>query len=267
MNLSDQTKNVIGRIKQLGFTGERKAVALLCLGFYTNLFALIGLVMLSQVPEWAPCFLALAVCYAVGFFALAADWFWGRWFAYGLGSSGVTMAIMSLIATRQVLMPLVVFAVMHAVLALALMGEKMAAVYEAQEAWRKRWNVDEEGVLRVRRTVTRAATSLPGLIMFALAPREGVEMASLALLGLGAAGLLGVLRNRTWGVMMLGAGAALAVLRVGAGAVPMATAEWSGFGTPMVAAPQLVLGLSALLLVAAVQPFARPMLVHLLRRR
>ena len=41
------------------------AFSLLCLGFYASVFTLFGLIMLEQMPEWAPCFLGLAACYAL----------------------------------------------------------------------------------------------------------------------------------------------------------------------------------------------------------
>src|SRR5689334_1099607 len=101
------------QLTQIGFVGERKALALLCLGVYATLFALMALIAVGQLPEWVACFSGLAVCYALGFFAVAAGWFWGRWFAIGLGYSGLTMAILSMVATKQVLSEMVVFGVMH----------------------------------------------------------------------------------------------------------------------------------------------------------
>src|SRR5581483_5287402 len=146
--------------------------------------------------------------YVTAFMGVAAEWFWGRWFATGLGYWGCTMAVMAFVTTRSFPTPMVVFGVMHALTALCLQGEKMAAVFDAKPDWRVRWKLDEQGVLRVRRSVTRAASSLPALIMFALAPREGqglsiaFDPASVALLSVGALALFGFLASqRTWALM------------------------------------------------------------------
>src|SRR4029079_361479 len=69
----------------VGLVGERKAMALLCLGFYTTLFFMIGLSARTELPEWVPVFSAMTLMYALAFFSVAAEWFWGRWFATGLG--------------------------------------------------------------------------------------------------------------------------------------------------------------------------------------
>ena len=68
----------------------------------------------------------------------------------------------------------------HAIVAACLQGEKMAVLFDAKPDWRNRWKLDDQGVIRVRKSVTRAASSLPALIMFALAPREGQELLAAA---------------------------------------------------------------------------------------
>ena len=65
--------------------GERRALALLALGFLTTLFVLVAL---AQGGAWAACFAALAVTYGVAFFGIASEWFWARWFTMGIASSG-----------------------------------------------------------------------------------------------------------------------------------------------------------------------------------
>src|SRR5262249_46491047 len=132
------------QLTRFGLVGERKALALLCLGVYATLFGLMALIAVGQLPEWVACFTGLAICYAVGFLAVAADWFWGRWFAIGLGYSGLTMAILSVVATREVLPQMVVYGVMHGLVSLCLAGEKMAAVYEARPEWRARFHLDDQ---------------------------------------------------------------------------------------------------------------------------
>ena len=89
---------------------------------------------------------------------------------------------------------MVIFGVMHALISLCLLGEKMAAAFDAKPGWRERWKLDEQGVIRVTKSVTRAASSLPALVMFALAPRGDqalvaygwvLTLGALALFGLG----------------------------------------------------------------------------------
>ena len=81
---------------RLRFVGERRALALLVLGFYTTLFLLVAL---AQGGEWARCFGALALAYGLTFFGVAAEWFWGRWFAMGIATSGMTMAALGLVTS------------------------------------------------------------------------------------------------------------------------------------------------------------------------
>jgi hypothetical protein len=244
------------QVSQFGLVGERKALALLVLGFYATVFMIMGLIAMSQLPEWTACFFGLSVCYGVGFFAVAADWFWGRWFAIGLGNSGLMMAIMSVVATREVIPSMVVFGAMHAVVSLCLLGEKMAGVYEARTDWRAKWNLDDQGVIRVKHSVSRAAASLPSLILWALAPREG---AALAVLALTAVGLFGMLRGRTWGVLAIaGAGVASIASALGASGQYFYSMDLSSPYMTGVPAQAFGFASGALLLLAAV-PFLRPM--------
>ena len=86
----------------------------------------------------------------------------------------------------------------------------MASRYELQATWRERYAMDEFGVARLGKAVTRGAASLPTLIMWALAPREGDQMlllGGLALL-LAVGGLSGLVRLRSWGLLALSGAAA-----------------------------------------------------------
>src|SRR5512140_3940542 len=74
--------------------GVRRALSLFVIGFCTTLFILVAL---AQGGPWARVFYALAAAYGVAFFGLAAEWFWGRWFAMGLSASGITVAILGLV--------------------------------------------------------------------------------------------------------------------------------------------------------------------------
>jgi hypothetical protein len=253
----------------IGFAGERKAVALLCLAFYLAFFGLMALLMANPPPElpelraWWPCFAALALCYGMSFFSLAAGWFWARWFAIGLGYSGLTTAAWGVVMQRTLEPTLVFYGLTHGLIALLLQGEKLAAQFDAQPGWRERLNLDENGVVRVRHTVTRAAASLPTLIMIALAPRESAY--GLALLALATLGVWGVLRLRTWGVLALfGAGSAtLLSLLVGHG---HGAHEVSALG---VFPAGLLHGLGVaggIFLLLSALPFGRPILRYVLAR-
>jgi hypothetical protein len=255
----------------VGLVGERKALALLFLGFYTTLFFMIGMSARSELPEWVAVFTAMTLMYGVAFFGVAAEWFWGRWFATGLGYWGMTMTIMAWVTTRSLPPAMIIFGSMHAVVSLCLGGEKMAAIFDAKPAWRERFKLDDQGVIRVRKSVTRAASSLPALIMFALAPREGQMALGLTVFALALVGFGGVLAQRTYGVLTLGAAGVGAALLTFLGSEPFrsnAFFDRSLFfagvdGSNMTF--ELGLLASALLLAAAL-PFLTPMASYLRRR-
>jgi hypothetical protein len=90
----------------------------------------------------------------------------------------------------------------------------MALRYEGQSAWRERYHLDEYGVARIKRAVKGAATALPTLIFFSLAPREGRGLLLWVLPLLAAVGLAGVVRMRFWGVAVLGGTCVAAALGV-----------------------------------------------------
>jgi hypothetical protein len=213
---------------------------------------------------WAPTFFGLGACYAVGFFAVAADWFWGRWFGLGLGNSGVSLVVWVVIMTRELPGALLWFGLVHAVVVACLAGDRMAAVYEGREDWRKRFHIDDQGVLRLRRSVTRAATSLPSLIVLALKPKEDPASMALAAVALVAAGgLVGVLRGRAWGVLAVGAAG---VAAIASGLVSVGGFDLSFIDGVTLPSSQIALFAGALL-VAAFAPFARPVRTFLIARR
>jgi hypothetical protein len=257
------------KLGSVGFVGERKALALLCLGFYTTLFFMIGLSARSEIPEWVPVFTAMTLMYGVAFFAVAAEWFWGRWFATGLGYWGLWMVAMAWVTTRTLPTPLVIFGVMHGIISVCLAGEKMAAAFDAKPAWRERWKLDDQGVIRVRKSVTRAASSLPALIMFALAPREGQELLGWTAFALVITGFGGILVNRTYGVLALLAGGVMTGALL-TSVEPIATStffEKEYFihaGDPTLQAVGVMA--TALVLLAAL-PFVKPMAAYVLRRQ
>lgn len=265
MKLPGELPEKLLKLGGIGLVGERKALSLLCLGFYSTLFFLIWMAVRTEMPEWGPCFCGLTSIYVVAFVAVAAEWFWGRWFAIGIGYSGVTMTVMALVASRSLPPAMVVFGGMHTLLALCLMGEKMAARFDAQPRWRARWHLDEQGVVRVRRSVTRAASSLPALIMFALAPRDDQRALLLGVLAVG--GLAGLLSRRTWGVLALGAGGVLGLwtgLTTDGTLHGEAISHWLGaFGGVTPISSTWLLLFASVLLCAAATPFLRPMARYL----
>jgi hypothetical protein len=204
--MSKGLSSLLDRLGEIGFERLRRAIAALALSLFVSLYLLVAL---NAPPGWSAAFLALAGCYLVAFLAVAAEWFWGRWFAVGLGWSGLMVAVASLVMVGWA-PPLVIYGILHAVIVLPLSGKKMSARYDLQEAWRQRYRMDELGVARLRKTVTRSAASLPSLILWALGPKTEVALLGcLAALALTTVGLRGVIRLRSWGILALGCAAAL----------------------------------------------------------
>lgn len=251
MNLSSEGHALVEKLGALGFERFRRALSALALSF----FAIVYTFLAVNAPEgWGPAFAALGACYAVAFFAVVAEWFWGRWFATGIGWSGLMVAIISLVMIGWV-PALLVYGGIHALIVVPLAGKSMAARYDLQEDWRKRYRMDDLGVARLRKTITRSAASLPSLILWALGPKDPgqgmlVSLAALALLGLGLGGLV---RARTWGWLAV-AGAAAAAL-VGGGL--FGTRSFAPFARPE---------LAIAFLIAAVVPFTLPA-IRFLRAR
>jgi hypothetical protein len=234
------------KLGTLGFERFRRALAALSLSFFAILYTFLAL----SAPEgWGPALGGLAGCYLVAFFAVSAEWFWGRWFASGIGWSGIMVAIFGMVQLGWV-PALAIYGVLHLLVVLPLAGRSMAARYDLQEGWRARYKMDELGVARLRKTITRSAASLPSVILWALQPKEpghGMWMGMLALvtLSLATAGLWGLVRLRTWGWLAVGA-SALVALAGGHLMVPMTA--------PLGIAPDL----AGVLLLAAALPFAAP---------
>lgn len=245
----------------IAFVGERKAMSLLSLAFYTAFFALMGLLAANAPPDlpellalW-PFFTAFCALYLVSFFALAADWFWARWFAVGLGYSGLTMAGWSIVMQRSLEPAVVFYGLTHGLIILLLQGSKMIEAYEGQSGWRERYKLDEVGVAKVRNAVTRAATGLPTLIMIMLVPRE--TPSGMLWLGVALLGVLGVLTMRSYGVLLLGV-SGLATL-----ALSLSHLVGHTHASTALFPPGLVhvFGVCAgALLLAAAAPFAGPVL-------
>src|SRR5688572_1233231 len=249
-------KRVLEAIKGMELVRPRVALALLPLSLFGLQF-LFG--ALAGESDFRAMMAAMAASYLLAFVALASEWFWARWFASGLGWWG---AIMGLILVVMVPVPEVrsafaIFAGLHALIIVSLMGKKMSARYDMQPGWREHFGMDEFGVVRLGRAVTRASAALPGLLLWAFAPRQPApepDMMSLGAAGLAMLGIFALLRRRTWGIFALG-GAGLAVLGVTppiAHDHPQILADSLGMVT---AAPGFS-GAVALLLLAATLPFA-----------
>jgi len=260
----------LDRLGTVGLVGERKAISLLCLGFYTTLFFLVGLSARTELPEWVPVFFGMMAIYVVAFTAVAAEWFWGRWFAVGLGYWGMTMTVMAFVSTRMLPPAMIIFGSMHALISLCLLGDKMAAAFDAKPGWRERWKLDEQGVIRVKKSVTRAASSLPALVMFALAPRGEqslVHAAALTMAAFAVVGLGGLLVQRTWGILVMGASGVACIAAatlITPPDVSVTAASLFGGLLPLVMAPRLIVGFAGVALIAAATPFLRPVRRYLL---
>jgi hypothetical protein len=229
------------RLNQFGFERTRRALAALALSAFITLYFLVA--MNPDLPEGlGRVFLALSVCYGVAFMGVVAEWFWGRWFATGLAWSGIMMAIAVMVLVGWA-PALAIFGGLHLLVAVSLMGKKM----------------DEYGVARLRKAVTSAAASLPSMIMWVLGPKEeGLAMVGgLAALVLVVAGLRGLVRLRSWGVLSLGGAAAVA----GASTLLARAHELPslGYDSAQMHVGQLVgAPLAFVFLAAAVVPFVRP---------
>jgi len=225
------------------FVGERKACAAAVLAFFATLFMLNGLV---GPPAFAPMFLALAGSYLTGFFGVVSGWFWARWFAMGLGFSGLILA--ALLGWQIGLDPVVwIYGGSHAVVVLALLGQGPSSAFDGRKDWREKYKMDDSAANRLGKSIINAGASLPYLILAGLAPKQGMAAAlGFAALAAGVLGLRAMVRLRTWGVLALAAAAALVVGARGAGWNMMASgAEWSTIA-------------AAVLLCAAVAPFVGP---------
>jgi hypothetical protein len=247
-------KNLGERLGKIGFTHERKALALSLLGLFSSYFLLLMLMARSEMPEWFPAFAAMFALYFISFFGVAAHWFWGRWVAIGVGSWGATIAVWGVITARALEPALVFLGITHGLVALLLMGSSMAVHYEGRADWRARFGLDEAGVARLRKSVTRAASSIPAIVLFALAPRQDASMVLAAVAVVGVAGLLA---GRT---IALAALALAAIGSLGMAAFGhVAPLDAHGFFlVPVGQVPQLLGLYAGVALLASVAPFVGP---------
>jgi cytochrome c oxidase subunit IV len=251
-------RNLVERLNEIGFERSRRALAGLFLSLFITLYLMVSL---NAPPGWGAAFIALAACYLVAFLGVVGEVFWGRWFASGLGWSGLMVAVFSLFMIGWS-PPLAVYGVLHGLVVLALTGKKMAGRYDLQAGWRERYGMDEFAVARLRKTVTRAAASLPSLILWALGPKNPSEgmaasAAAIVVLLLAAASLRGMVLLRSWSILTTAAAAAgLWVL----GSFSLSTSLRQIPGSLWLPDTALAGGalLSAVVLSFAVLPFAGP---------
>jgi hypothetical protein len=186
------------------FTGERRAIAAAALAFYAFVYVIFGMLV---PPEWSRAFTALGFVYGLGFFAIVAGYFWARWYAVGVALSGVISTAVSIWQMGPE--PVLLFVGgTHALIALALLGKGMAELFDGRDAWRARFHMDEHAANRLGNAVIRLGVSLPFVLLYALAPKDGAATAALgvAALTLTAVSLAGLVRLKTWGVLALGGG-------------------------------------------------------------
>ncbi|HUQ06436.1 MAG TPA: hypothetical protein VM261_28225 [Kofleriaceae bacterium] len=219
----------------------RRVAAIAVLGFYVWFFATFSqhVPVVLEKALWA-----IAALYGVGVIGLAFGWFWGRWYARGLGYWGIVVGILMMwqLGLENFLL---VWAGSNAAVSLLLSGESMAGAFDGRLDWRRRFHLDDNGVERLGKSVTRVGMSLPWLLLYALIPRPSEAMLLVPLaasVGLAGVGLFGLLRARVWGLLAIGAASVTTTAQLAATPGP----------TPLVGV------LAAALLAAAVVPFARP---------
>ena len=239
--------------------GIRRALALLVLAFFTVNF---GMTAWLGPDELYAAYLGLTLCYLTAFVGLAAEWFWARWFSIGLGNFGSFFLILLFKIGPEPIF--IFFGVSHLLVVLALSGEGMAAKYEYSEAAMERWNFSEDSIVLMRRAVKSAGSTLPLLILYALAPRQDQAFLQLAMLGTGLVGLVGLLRMRSWGPMLLGA-TGLVCLLDGLGVFGAPTIGFFMLGPDVMPAVYGKVGVFAGGLMLVMVPFLAPM-VRFLRR-
>ncbi|MFT3700490.1 MAG: hypothetical protein QM831_45520 [Kofleriaceae bacterium] len=229
------------------FAGERRALAAIVFVFYAIAYFVLGASALQ--PALSPSMYALAGVYGLAFFALVAGYFWGRWFAMGVGIYGLLVGVIGMWQLGAE--PLILFiGGSHLAAILMLMGEGMGAGFEGKTGWREKFHMDDNAVRRLGKSVIRAGVSLPMVLLYALAPKQPAEaIAGLcAFLALGV-GLRALIQMKTWGVLAIGTAG---LVMTGLGLEHITSATWGVF--PLA---------SGALLLAAAAPFLAPMARHL----
>lgn len=198
--------------------GERRALASAVMAFYFLFYAVLAYA--GVVPELTKALVAIAGVYGLAFFALVAGYFWARWYAVGVGLYGVITAAVGMWQLGPE--PVLVFiGATHLAAAVMLWGGAMSEPYDGQTAWRERYHMDDNAVQRLGKAVIRAGVSLPFVLLYALAPREGAgsTIAAIVALLLTGLGVNAIVRLKTWGVMALASAGVLLLALAGVGAI------------------------------------------------
>lgn len=224
----------------MALIGERRAVAAAVLIMYAFFYAVIA--MLAAPPGWENAYFGMSAVYGVAFFGVVAGYFWARWYALGVAISGAITAGVGIWQVGPE--PIVLFlAGTHLAAVLALTGNAMRLPFEGQAQWRKKMHLDDNAVARLGKSVTRAAISVPYFVLYLLSPSgQANGLVAFAAVATGA-GLVGLVRTRTWSLVALVASSAAMCggIALGAGllavpgAVLAAAAVWP-WRSPLAAA-------------------------------
>ncbi|MBL4637495.1 MAG: hypothetical protein JKY56_26800 [Kofleriaceae bacterium] len=183
-------------------SGERRAFAAALLAMYGFLYLLVTL----QAPDgWAAAFGALAGIYGAGFLGVVAGYFWARWFVIGLGLSGFMTGVISMFQIGDIEPTMLFYAGTHIAVSGLLWGNGMAKAFDGKAEWRKRFHLDENATNRLGKSVIRVGVSLPYVVLFALAPREGAALALLGGAGV-VAGAFAMSKMRSWAIVSMAMG-------------------------------------------------------------
>jgi len=216
---------------------------------------------MTAPSEWAAAFAGMALVYGIAFFSIVAGYFWARWYSIGVGMSGLITAVFSMVQIGME--PVLVFyGATHAFISLALWGNGMSLAFDGRKEWRERFHLDDNATHKLGKSIIRLGVSLPYVILYALAPRDGAGEALMAALAgaVAVSGLVGMLRLRGWGVVALAGGTALVGISLaGLSCQSTVAAFGNGYAINVEAA-----GFAALAaLVAALAPMARPVARYL----
>ena len=235
------------------FTGERRGLAATVLAFYGFIYFLMA--MSGMMPEWTAAWGSMAALYGMAFFALVAGYFWARWYAIGLGLSGLATAAFGVfqIGFDETLL---FYGGTHGAVALLLYGRSMSATFDGRKDWRSRFHMSEAGSNKLGKAVVQATISLPYILLYALAPKDGMGAAGFVALALAGGGVYGLIKMRTWGVVAM-AGAGLAVFS----GLVLEPSMFTSNGE--VLSVQTVGIFGGALALAAIAPFAGPLVRYL----
>ena len=110
------------RLNEIGFERTRRAIAALALSLFISLYLAVAM---NAPNGLGGVFAGLAFCYAVAFCSVVAEWFWGRWFATGLGWSGIMLGAVALLQLGWT--PIfVIYLGLHALIVVSLMASRVA---------------------------------------------------------------------------------------------------------------------------------------------